>query len=1428
MTNSENPYRAVGTFTGTSYVERSADSKLIESIKDNQRYPYILAPRQSGKSSLIMHTMQTLGFDKEHYCCVFIDLTTFPLNTASDYDNFLKLFSKKLINSLKSNTTYKLKPNSDLEYVIDKICQHIDKQIIIFIDEIDALLNIYFKDNFLGLIRSFFNKRAINKNFKKIQFVLAGAILATKLISKPNISPFNVGESIVLDNLSYDEVYKLVKHLPDNFAKKEVATQIYKHTNGSIYLTQLVLESLWESHTKQDPNLEKLVEVDEVVDKIIQNSPQNMHFINIHSSIAKNPMLLDAFHTHVKTSPTDTIYQEELKTIGIIDSGKEPYRNLIYKNVFGPNGKLSLFKENYLPKINFVSPSIENISLYKMKKIINKVEILLLTVSEWERKAVLSEMTPLPKETAILEGAISNITYRIGQFGNYYAAYTETIIENEGRQGAILTVEHVIKELKPKAIFLLGVAFGIDKNKQKLGDVLIAESIFPYELQKINEKFSTRRGQPVPCGNILSERFRMRRTDWNPTHEGRSLDVAVQQGLVLSGEKIVNNKEFRDALIKEFPDAIGGEVEGAGAYAAVVPPTEAILIKSICDWADGTKNDDAQPFAAFTSVSLAKHVLSKPDVLHPLITSDAQLQDMDFNSIPSLQDTDHTDLINPYLSSSSSIPNNDIFEHNDKILLVSGNFPIENQIENTNPDNTILATKEVIRQLVSDAKNSANIAKFEEALNFYDKAIAISKPLVEKGDFEFTDHLAVSLMNKGILLSELGQLEDGLTYTEMSIKYYKQDPKLTYNSISPLNNKGVILSQLGRLSEAILSYEEAINTIKKDKLKEEQVYILAGLTMNKGQVLDKLNSLSEAASCYDEAISLCENLNKEIPISLYNVLAGSLSNKGIILNKTGHPFEALQLQDRAIFYYKELVDKEGEHWLPEVAQALTTKGLCLDDLSNFTDAISCYDSAINILKNLIDKGHRELTNNLATAMHNKSIALKEIGYFSEALAHCDEVIKIREDLVEKQSRTDLSSDLASTFLAKGLVLVKLERLSEANKFYDKGLAIYSYLVKDKERVEFTKDLAMAYNNTANVLRELNQEKTAINYYDQAITYCTHLVEEKGQKHFLSDLAMYFSNKAIVLARIARINESIDYYDKAITIYRKLIQQEERKKLLESLASTLLNKASILGHKQPLQTIAYYDEAIKYYNLLLKNTEEIDIIKNLIGAYNSKANELALLGDIWKAIACFDEATKFCERLNKKTYINVRQEIAMLFSNKGFALSFADRRYEGLGFLDDATNIYNDLLKDDSLLPKSKHLELTEGFAKTLWHKGNILFDLSRFYDSLDSYNKAIHWLEFCIQAGKAQLPNLLDCVWSKMKIHIQLKHWDGVVKDINQAYTLVKPFLTLDDPSNLIEWKIWKKFLELINSLPKQEQQQIYSKLNSLGDYIKKTIQELS
>ena len=63
--------------------------------------------------------------------------------------------------------------------------------------------------------------------------------------------------------------------------------------------------------------------------------------------------------------------------------------------------------------------------------------------------------------------------------------------------------------------------------------------------------------------------------------------ATVRFGLVLSGEKLVDNLAFRQELLEFEPEAIGGEMEGAGLYTACQDrQVDWILVKAICDWAD--------------------------------------------------------------------------------------------------------------------------------------------------------------------------------------------------------------------------------------------------------------------------------------------------------------------------------------------------------------------------------------------------------------------------------------------------------------------------------------------------------------------------------------------------------------------------------------------------------------------------------------------------------------------------------------------------------------------------------------------------------------------------------------------------------------------------------------------------------------------------
>ncbi len=230
--------------------------------------------------------------------------------------------------------------------------------------------------------------------------------------------------------------------------------------------------------------------------------------------------------------------------------------------------------------------------------------ILIVTVTKTEAQAVLDNFSQASDSKWTRRVIEDKTYYDLGVHGGAPVFMVQSdMMGIASPGGALLTVHQAIQDLKPQAVILCGIAFGLHPDKQQLGDILVAQQILYYEPQKIDKRQGRiPQGDRVIASVRLLDRFRSGDMDWQgaPTHFG----------LILSGEKLVNAPKLRDWLVKTEPKAIGGEMEGAGLYAAAhKTKTDWIVVKAICDWADGEKNDDAQPLAACNAAQFVLHVL---------------------------------------------------------------------------------------------------------------------------------------------------------------------------------------------------------------------------------------------------------------------------------------------------------------------------------------------------------------------------------------------------------------------------------------------------------------------------------------------------------------------------------------------------------------------------------------------------------------------------------------------------------------------------------------------------------------------------------------------------------------------------------------------------------------------------------------------------
>ncbi|WP_426094778.1 hypothetical protein [Flavobacterium sp. DSR2-3-3] len=252
-------------------------------------------------------------------------------------------------------------------------------------------------------------------------------------------------------------------------------------------------------------------------------------------------------------------------------------------------------------------------SFDEVRELIPQINLLLITANEIETFHVRQALLPLNDETDVIKVPHGLHTYFIGIFGEYVAVHVQLgKMGSLSYAGAALTAFESINDWKPKVVLMIGVAMGVNEEKQRIGDVLISDAIISYEIQRLSKDGITQRGSIVDAGAVLLDRFK--NIAWtNPIDNGLFSKILPSQ--ILSGEKLIDNLKERNKILKVFPQADGAEMEGAGIYAACKRANlnEWLLVKGICDYGDGNKNVDKeqrQNLAAQSATSLSLRVFS--------------------------------------------------------------------------------------------------------------------------------------------------------------------------------------------------------------------------------------------------------------------------------------------------------------------------------------------------------------------------------------------------------------------------------------------------------------------------------------------------------------------------------------------------------------------------------------------------------------------------------------------------------------------------------------------------------------------------------------------------------------------------------------------------------------------------------------------------
>jgi nucleoside phosphorylase len=249
-------------------------------------------------------------------------------------------------------------------------------------------------------------------------------------------------------------------------------------------------------------------------------------------------------------------------------------------------------------------------------RLVGRCDVLLMTVTQVETQAVLGRAAMIaPRAHESVRGALK-IYHDLGEIGGarVFAVQSEMGAKTQG--GSISTTLRAIWELKPSLVLMVGIAFGMAPDRQPIGKILVSAQLQDYELARYGTDTTTGELTVVPRGDRITapartlNQVKTAMTTWDDGEYG-----GVDCCLMLSGDKLVDNTSFRDQLLKLFPEARGGEMEGAGVAAmAHEAKVDWLVVKAVCDWADGQKyqqKEQRQALAAQRVAAFVFHALER-------------------------------------------------------------------------------------------------------------------------------------------------------------------------------------------------------------------------------------------------------------------------------------------------------------------------------------------------------------------------------------------------------------------------------------------------------------------------------------------------------------------------------------------------------------------------------------------------------------------------------------------------------------------------------------------------------------------------------------------------------------------------------------------------------------------------------------------------
>jgi nucleoside phosphorylase len=206
--------------------------------------------------------------------------------------------------------------------------------------------------------------------------------------------------------------------------------------------------------------------------------------------------------------------------------------------------------------------------------------------------------------------------WKLGEVGSSRVVAVRTRVGSIGPSGSSRNAHHYMALTQATGIISLGMAFGISREEQPVGTVLVSESLFPYDARAViadPEREGEWRYHYGDHARVYPSQTSLRRIFEQHRARG-TFPHAVEFGCLLTGSAVIQSARYRDHLLawcmKVAPGVRGGEMEGAGFLSLGKRHRPRwIVVKAISDYADEHQGEDVQDHRPQACANAARFVL---------------------------------------------------------------------------------------------------------------------------------------------------------------------------------------------------------------------------------------------------------------------------------------------------------------------------------------------------------------------------------------------------------------------------------------------------------------------------------------------------------------------------------------------------------------------------------------------------------------------------------------------------------------------------------------------------------------------------------------------------------------------------------------------------------------------------------------------------